>query len=509
MPENDIMEQVTEQKVVESNAKLSFSPRAQLMAYSDGVAEKVNVYYMSTKDGILQIVGVIGDKLVILDAKVCEMGNVAKTKVCEMGNLTSEKAKQTYSTTRAHGVACAEQAWDTLKTKTVWIQDGHVYFTSAVEGKIVYFKAEVVGPVRSFALSTYASSKERMASALHKLRPYYVKLQGGYASIVGAIGERIVIIQTFASRTYTSAQLWTANSVDGARAIIRGHTEALLSKAVSLRNAAVAKCDQIWLSIEGGVVRVKGMVGARMLHLQKKISELTIVKRITAGWEAARKATSELTAKLLEIVSNVYGKARDALKVLQCRIQDGYMYVVCEIEKRFVVVRIKMSELYTATCTTVSDVCSGAKTTIIAAAEATKAKAIEARQSVRSLAANPDTRAAAAGAAAFGAGGAAAGATAGGVIGVACALPAALFTFGLSIPVGAAVGAGSGLCVGGSVGIVTGGAAGYKTHREKETISNALNSVFTKAMVCKDKALDSTSNLKMSVVARMGGTALA
>merc|ERR1712224_736050 len=168
-----------------------------------------------------------------------------------------------------------------------------------------------------------------------------------------------------------------------------------------------------------------------------------------------------------------------------------------------------VSELYIATCTTIGDVYSGAKTKIIATAEATKAKAIEAGKSARSLAANPDTRAAAAGAAAFGASGAAAGATAGGVIGAACALPAALFTFGLSIPVGAAIGAGNGLCVGGSVGVVTGGAAGYKTHREKENISKALSGAFAKAMACKDKAMDSTSNLKMSVVARMGGIVLA
>mmetsp|Transcript_17615 Transcript_17615/g.53422 ORF Transcript_17615/g.53422 Transcript_17615/m.53422 type:complete len:231 (-) Transcript_17615:111-803(-) len=69
------------------------------------------------------------------------------------------------------------------------------------------------------------------------------------------------------------------------------------------------------------------------------------------------------------------------------------------------------------------------------------------------------------GAMVLGTGGAVTGLLTGGAAGAACGLAPALFTFGLSIPLGAAVGSGAGLCVGtvigGTVGLVGGGAAGY------------------------------------------------
>merc|ERR1719161_2273240 len=60
----------------------------------------------------------------------------------------------------------------------------------------------------------------------------------------------------------------------------------------------------------------------------------------------------------------------------------------------------------------------------------------------------------------LGTAGGAAGTVTGGVAGAAVGLPAALFTFGLSIPVCAAVGSGVGLCTGVVVGGSTGAAAG-------------------------------------------------
>merc|ERR1712113_1199502 len=64
------------------------------------------------------------------------------------------------------------------------------------------------------------------------------------------------------------------------------------------------------------------------------------------------------------------------------------------------------------------------------------------------------------------------GAVSGGLVGAALGLVPAVFTFGLSIPVGAALGGGTGLCigsaVGGTAGFVGGGIAGYKLTEENE-----------------------------------------
>jgi len=57
----------------------------------------------------------------------------------------------------------------------------------------------------------------------------------------------------------------------------------------------------------------------------------------------------------------------------------------------------------------------------------------------------------------------------------------AIFTFGLSIPVFAAVGGGAGLCVGGATGALGGGAAGYGIYTKKAEIRQGAASVVARA----------------------------
>jgi len=85
---------------------------------------------------------------------------------------------------------------------------------------------------------------------------------------------------------------------------------------------------------------------------------------------------------------------------------------------------------------------------------------------------------AAAGAVTLGTAGGAAGVMTGGIIGAAVGVIPALFTFGLSIPVcavvGATVGGGTGVAVGGTTGIAAGGCAGYYGYAHKDEISDGV-----------------------------------
>mmetsp|Transcript_5916 Transcript_5916/g.13192 ORF Transcript_5916/g.13192 Transcript_5916/m.13192 type:complete len:337 (-) Transcript_5916:393-1403(-) len=113
------------------------------------------------------------------------------------------------------------------------------------------------------------------------------------------------------------------------------------------------------------------------------------------------------------------------------------------------------------------------------AATYTAAKAAKLAESSRAVASDGKFQATVAvgagGAATCGAVGGAAGLLAGGASGAALGVIPALFTFGLSIPVGAALGAGAGLvagtAAGGTVGAVAGGAIGYS--KEKDIRSGA------------------------------------
>jgi len=105
----------------------------------------------------------------------------------------------------------------------------------------------------------------------------------------------------------------------------------------------------------------------------------------------------------------------------------------------------------------------------------TKAKAFAVGNWAAAVTKNPSARAsmlgAGAGGAALGTAGAASGAILGGTAGAAVGLVPALFTFGLSIPIGAVIGGSAGLCtgatVGATVGTVGGGVTGYAAYTYK------------------------------------------
>merc|ERR1712054_166437 len=110
---------------------------------------------------------------------------------------------------------------------------------------------------------------------------------------------------------------------------------------------------------------------------------------------------------------------------------------------------------------------------------------------------------AAGGAIALGTSGGAAGLVAGSGVGVVLAP----FTFGLSIPMGAAAGLVVGAGAGGTAGLVAGGAAGYGAHKHKDEIGNGVNGVKSKMKAYKALASDSTVKLCAKVMGNNGVTA--
>merc|ERR1712061_96986 len=90
------------------------------------------------------------------------------------------------------------------------------------------------------------------------------------------------------------------------------------------------------------------------------------------------------------------------------------------------------------------------------------------------------------------------GMTAGAGIGAAIGVVPAIFTFGLSVPIGAfmggAIGLVTGTAAGGSAGLVGGGAAGYYGYENREEIKNAARSI-------TDKTNTYTNALRQRVVA--------
>lgn len=141
------------------------------------------------------------------------------------------------------------------------------------------------------------------------------------------------------------------------------------------------------------------------------------------------------------------------------------------------------------------------------AIDSVKGKAAKALELAKSTASEKSVQVSAAsaatGAVALGATGGAAGLATGTVVGAAVGVVPALFTFGLSIPIGAMVGGGSGLCIGaatgGSAGFAVGGAAGYAGYSKRKEIQNY-------ATYMKNKAKDSVTFVETKIRGATGGT---
>jgi len=108
------------------------------------------------------------------------------------------------------------------------------------------------------------------------------------------------------------------------------------------------------------------------------------------------------------------------------------------------------------------------------------------------------------GAVAMGTGGGATGLVAGGAAGAIAGVPLALFTMGLSIPIGAVLGGGTGLVAGAvtgaTAGAVGGGAVGYGAYTKKDAIAGAAKLAQSKvsdgANFVRCKASEGASNVK-------------
>jgi len=124
--------------------------------------------------------------------------------------------------------------------------------------------------------------------------------------------------------------------------------------------------------------------------------------------------------------------------------------------------------------------------TTASAARTTRSKATDLQALARSAAQEPRVQvtaaSAAGGAVVAGAGGGFTGLLAGGAAGAACGTIPAIFTLGLSIPVGAALGGGAGLAAGtvagGTFGLLGGGATGYALYPRRELIHSGLTDAY-------------------------------
>jgi len=516
----------------EMGSKLATAPAAPLIETKQ--EHPVVVYYVNVKNGVMEIVAKVGNRFVTM-----------KAKVNEVFGAQIEKLKE-YAIT-AHGVydAYAEKAKAAVKAKTIIVQDGYIYVTGKVNGSVVQIKGKMcemgdaaqkkladskkkVGqytePVIANAIAVYDKSKAKAGAALEPfvqtIKPYYMKVHNGVASIVATVGDKVVIVRLRVSEVYGSVQVQAMQSLTAARATVDKFASPVMTRFVSLKDGVYTRAEQISIRVNGGIVSVRTQVGDRFMEVHTALANIfgTISMKASDGLAGVKKAMTDLTTKLVEVTSKIQGQAFDKVKVIYMKCEEGMLHVKARVGDRTVDLRARISDilqyiqaqqnaLYTTGRAAIVDAYGGAKVKVFKVADAIKTKSIEVGSNVRVVVADPKAQvtaaSAATGAVAMGAGGGAMGL----MTGAGCGVVLAPFTFGLSIPLGA----GAGLCIGtaggATAGLVTGGAAGYGVHKHKDGISNGMSGAVSKVKHYKDIAAASTRNMTGKLMGHTGGTA--
>eukprot|EP00445_Apocalathium_hangoei_P041570 CAMPEP_0203967988 /NCGR_PEP_ID=MMETSP0359-20131031/96721_1 /ASSEMBLY_ACC=CAM_ASM_000338 /TAXON_ID=268821 /ORGANISM="Scrippsiella Hangoei, Strain SHTV-5" /LENGTH=474 /DNA_ID=CAMNT_0050905907 /DNA_START=49 /DNA_END=1473 /DNA_ORIENTATION=- len=228
------------------------------------------------------------------------------------------------------------------------------------------------------------------------------------------------------------------------------------------------------------------------------------------GGGATGAATYVYRADLQDGIVYVKGNAAATSTRLRTRAFETTGYLKVSAIDAVDVARGRVLELTQSA----SEAMSSAGVVTVSAAKGTQAKAAKLGADLLETAQDRKTQvtaaAAAGGAVVVGVGGSAVGFVSGGAIGAACGVLPALFTFGLSIPIGAAIGSGAGLCLGaaagGTAGLVGGGTTGYSVYAHRGDIGSGLSRARCRADQFVSLVRSKASDVKTRLIGDKGGT---
>jgi hypothetical protein len=475
---------------------------------------------VKVNDEVAHIVGRIGETLVYVETSVAEMCAPAKMSV--LGKIAGaqaqvkvvidpvamratsaikpmvDKVEAAYASTKAKAITMASPVY----TKVI---DGVVYVQGIVGNAKICFQARAT-ETWSFAVSNasstyvaayhaadnrvrpmwvWTSSKTMLAKDYVQaaVEPYWIRSRDGCLYIQASVGNMLVRIKVCtqdASNRTTTQILAAYASVYGA---INSYTAPLIAKIVSIYSSAKAQSLAIlWPYLD----KARSTVG----YVSTSVNGLVVGVKVRAA-SFRDMAVAQQSACYM-------------------KFKNGFIYVHGLVGDKVVSIKVSLKEILSSLNSKVTIINCEAKARLLGAKSRIQDAACSATQLAKSTVKDRGAQVTAAsalgGAAAMGASGGFAGLTTGTVIGAACGVVPALFTFGLSIPIGAVVGGTTGLCAGtvagGSVGLVGGGAAGRSVHKNQDKIRDGMTATVSKASGCKDYMTEKTKGYKDFVIGK-------
>jgi len=328
--------------------------------------------------------------------------------------------------------------------------------------------------------SEYAAGQEKLARVA---RPYWLKARDGCMYLQMQLGSTVVYIR---SGIYDASSRASSMSIAAYNKVTSFYLDPLVEKAVAIYQKLNNK-------IRSTLAPLAHELMGRFVFA--KVTILGVVAQVRVRAVAARDAVSAFPS------------------ACYVKFKEGFVYVQAKVDNALVSIKVSLQDIAHIVSGKMSNIRVEAQTQLLALTNYARSTSAALNSKVRETVADQGvqvaTAGAAAGAAALGASGGATGLVAGTAVGAACGVVPAIFTLGLSIPIGAALGGAAGMCMGtvagGTVGLVGGGAAGRKAHKHRVEIQDGVSCALTKANDYKSFVAEKAGDYKSIVAEKANG----
>jgi len=441
------------------------------------------------------------------------------------------------------------QAAGTMTTIVDAVTDKVKLCAVEVEGGVVYIKGHVGDAV--FFIKAKLSELGS-AEALAPLKVSALRVRDGVVEVSGSVGNAVLHVTAQghdasqkALHAYLSMSSAINNNVSLLMAPVREWISVASTKVHHVSAPIFGPCvvyvrDGLTYAsgkVNGAVILVKARGDHAMQNVLAAYANVR-AKTVTSAGQVHTKVQETYSA----MISALYGNLQNG----RIQINDGFLYMMGKINETQICIKVKLTASLDGAISLlkphymfVKDGCHNANAKLadkVAHLNIKLATSLDSAKTSATALANDTTKlanakvailltgarntvaddrfkttagSAVAGAAALGTTGGATGFVAGGAFGAALGIVPAMFTFGLSIPIGAALGSGAGFCVGTAtgtaVGFIGGGATAHGLQTHKAKIQKEVDGAFLKLGECKEYAKNTAANSSRYVKGRLSG----
>merc|ERR1740130_1502774 len=493
-------------------------------------AKSMQPMLVKVKNGAAHMVMRVGDVLLYVETQVGEMS--APAKVWVLGKISSsqdslklrlEPLAQGATTYLSPLVAKVDGACLLAKAKVI-----HVALP--IHARVVDGVLYVQGTVGNAKISVLARASQTWAAVADKSCSTYAKAyQAADARVRPAwVWSSSKLLSTKDAMLCTLQPYWT-RAHDGSLYVQAVISDTLILVKVSANNRIVAPILLALARGHGAVNDYTAQLLARVVALYDlvKANSLHVLTPLLEKGKSMAAYTSTVlngTALAVKVrLATIRDSAQARLSPVYTKFKNGIFYIRGVVGDKVVSIKISLTDLVYSLTAKASELGAGTRARVFtakariqdsafSAAQPAKCKVGPLSSQIQVAVSDRSVQVTAMGAV---------GLATGSVIGSLCGVPAAFFTFGLSIPMGAAMGGATALCAGavtgGAVGLVGGGASARTVHKHSDEIkggaASALNKasgykdmVSQKAKGCTNSVAATTMMMKTRIVGGTGGT---